>query len=308
MASWMKSGTSVNPFHESRLLIMKVTSSYVFGLELTKSFLKDRATMEKETYFLTHASDQRPLSMWIAEVTIAWNKIVQNCLPSLCITENKNRHRSESFCLQLCRDCTNNGPKTTEESVCAHMHRKLASSEQPIHLRERILAGEMYDHLLPATATMGLSLGYIITELSKHFDVQEQVAGEARSIAHVCEHDESQSRLQMLEQSPMLNAVILETLRLHAPAKGPFPRVVPDGGSQIGSYEAIPAGTIVSTSADYLHLDADVYEDPNEWRPQRWIDQNSSHLDEMHRSFWAFSSGPRMCIAKHFAMRGKNGS
>lgn len=57
-----------------------------------------------------------------------------------------------------------------------------------------------------------------------------------------------------LEQLPLLNAVINETLRLYCAVPGSLPRVVPQSGATLGGY-FVPEGTTVSTQAYTLHRD-----------------------------------------------------
>lgn len=66
-----------------------------------------------------------------------------------------------------------------------------------------------------------------------------------------------------LEQLPLLNAVIQETLRLYCAVPGSLPRVAPHGGAQLGGY-FIPEGTTCSTQAYTLHRDPAAYENPLE--------------------------------------------
>ena len=65
-----------------------------------------------------------------------------------------------------------------------------------------------------------------------------------------------------LEELPILNAVIKETLRLYGAAPGALPRIVPSGGSRLGGY-LIPGGTTVSTQAWSLHRDPGTFPNPD---------------------------------------------
>ena len=67
----------------------------------------------------------------------------------------------------------------------------------------------------------------------------------------------------MLEQLPILNAVIKEALRLYGAAPFALPRVTPREGAKFGDY-FIPGGTTVSTQAWTLHRDPTIYEDPEQ--------------------------------------------
>ena len=66
---------------------------------------------------------------------------------------------------------------------------------------------------------------------------------------------------QALEELPILNAVIAETLRLYGAAPGGLPRAVPPEGAYVGGYFC-PGGTTVSTQAYTLHRDPRIFEDP----------------------------------------------
>jgi cytochrome P450 len=61
-----------------------------------------------------------------------------------------------------------------------------------------------------------------------------------------------------LEQLPLLNAVINETLRLYCAVPGSLPRVVPEGGATLDGY-FVPPGTTVSTQAYTMHRDENLW-------------------------------------------------
>ena len=92
-----------------------------------------------------------------------------------------------------------------------------------------------------------------------------------------------------IDRLPLLNAVLYETLRLHAAAPNRQPRVVPPGGLVLHGYY-IPPGTTVSSNAYTLHRSDEGFANPVEWLPQRWLSDDSSTL---RRWFWAFGSGGR---------------
>lgn len=41
---------------------------------------------------------------------------------------------------------------------------------------------------------------------------------------------------------------------------------------------------------------SDVFEEPNEWRPDRWLSSDKEKVDEMNRNFVPFGRGSRMCL------------
>lgn len=64
-----------------------------------------------------------------------------------------------------------------------------------------------------------------------------------------------------LENAPLLNSVIEETLRLYGAAPGALPRIVPSQGMIVAGHQ-LPAGTEVSTQAYTLHRDARIFQEP----------------------------------------------
>ena len=117
----------------------------------------------------------------------------------------------------------------------------------------------------------------------------------------------------------------METLRLHSPSPTPQRRIVPKGGAVIDGY-FIPAGVTISSLPYALHRHVGAYPEPEEWKPERWMNapsakktQRSAHEDDdraesdkaaagndnPRRWFWSFGSGTTMCLGSNFALVGK---
>ena len=113
-----------------------------------------------------------------------------------------------------------------------------------------------------------------------------------------------------LDALPFLHAVVAETLRLHAAVPGAQPRVSPGGaGGVLAGGVRAPAGTRVGAQAWSLHRHAAAFPRPDEWRPERWMEDEAAGLglvgsEKKERWFWAFGSGGRMCVGSNFAMLG----
>ncbi|KAH8663873.1 cytochrome P450 family protein [Ilyonectria robusta] len=190
--------------------------------------------------------------------------------------------------------------------------------------RDPAVASELMDHSLAGQETTGVALTYATWHLSKIPELQEELRAEIMSVAasmkldhgSIPENTNARPTLpdpKTLDALPLLNAVIMETLRLHAPIPGPQPRQTPKDGCHIGGHR-IPGGVRIASSAHSLHRDARVYLQPEEWIPSRWLQPKANNIEgaelkeweerrrEMHRNFWAFSSGGRMCIGSNFAV------
>ncbi|ROW06900.1 hypothetical protein VMCG_04172 [Cytospora schulzeri] len=95
-----------------------------------------------------------------------------------------------------------------------------------------------------------------------------------------------------------LRACIDEAMRCSPPIPGILPRKVLPGGMNIDGYE-IPPGVDVGVSAYVLHHNPDVFPEPFEYRPERWMpsDNNTKRdMEPVKSSFAAFSIGPRSCV------------
>jgi cytochrome P450 len=100
-----------------------------------------------------------------------------------------------------------------------------------------------------------------------------------------------------LGRLPYLHAVINEVLRLYPPAYilarvaiAPF---------RIGEYD-FPAGETVLLSQWVMHRDPRYYDDPDAFRPERWLDGLADRLPP--GAYFPFGDGPRRCIGQGFAM------
>lgn len=118
---------------------------------------------------------------------------------------------------------------------------------------------------------------------------------------------------------PILHAILMETLRLHAPIPGIQPRVTPavTGGTTLGTgaytYSRIPAGVRVQASAHALHRNKTAFPNPELFQYERWLDSKESVAETKdengvtkERAYWAFGSGGRMCLGSNFAIHGND--
>lgn len=176
------------------------------------------------------------------------------------------------------------------------------------------LASEMLDHLAAGFDTSGITLTYLAWELSRPHNaaVQEALRKELLSLVpSICAtRDEVATPLPAskdIDDLPLLHAVVMETLRLHAAIPGGQPRVTPANttlGPPDAEVHGIPAGVRVVSAAWSLHRNPEVFLEPGLWRPERWLDSDG-HVDgggEKARWFWAFGSGGRMCVGSNLAM------
>jgi cytochrome P450 len=127
-----------------------------------------------------------------------------------------------------------------------------------------------------------------------------------------------------VEELPLTNAVIEETLRLYAAAPGSMPRVVPKGGTMLGSGKHfVPAGTVVGSQCYTMHRNAQIFPDPemcaplllfpspksprrfanaaHRFDPNRWLPGGSALSEEAKSAFAPWGGGSRTCMGVNIA-------
>lgn len=188
---------------------------------------------------------------------------------------------------------------------------------------------DMVDQLAAGHETSALALTYLFYELAQRPDMQDRLHDEVSTLQPDLKWSASGASTSTpevfelpsckdIDALPYLNALILETLRLHAPIPGMQPRITPStpGGISLGppgtkhQYTNLPGNIRVSAMAYTLHRIPSVFPSPELFQPTRWLPASAeaggstdAQLTEMNRHFWAFGSGGRMCIGRHFALQ-----
>ncbi|KAB2571466.1 putative cytochrome P450 [Lasiodiplodia theobromae] len=168
------------------------------------------------------------------------------------------------------------------------------------------IACEMFSASSAAHETSGNTLTYVYWELSRRPHLQTKLRQELLALDPPLELQSKDAANMPSTKSllalPLLNAIIMETLRLYPAVPGPQPRVTPHPRNSLGGFDNIPAGVVVQCYAYALHRNQDVFPEPEMWKPERWLDASQAELTAMRRWFWAFGSGPSMCIGSNFAL------
>ncbi|KAG7092861.1 hypothetical protein E1B28_009174 [Marasmius oreades] len=103
--------------------------------------------------------------------------------------------------------------------------------------------------------------------------------------------------LERLEKLPYLTAVIKECLRVAHGVVTPMTRIVPESGSIIAGYQ-VPPGTSVAIGHTFVHMNPDIYPEPDRFYPERWMKDDHHALE---RFLVSFSKGPRSCLGINLA-------
>ncbi|OAG45114.1 hypothetical protein AYO21_00462 [Fonsecaea monophora] len=135
------------------------------------------------------------------------------------------------------------------------------------------------------------TLLYLLYEVDTHPDIKARLVKEIRDAVP---NKHAFPLFETVEQLPLLNNVLEETLRLRGPIPVNLPRISP--GKVIGN-TYVPAGTRVCNLAYTTHRNEGIFPDAESFVPDRW----SNATPEMKLAFRPFSTGPRNCIGLHLA-------
>ncbi|VUC22947.1 unnamed protein product [Clonostachys rosea] len=99
---------------------------------------------------------------------------------------------------------------------------------------------------------------------------------------------------------PYLRACIEESLRVRPASSFGLPRIVPQGGRVIAG-KFVEGGVTVSVPTYSLLRQEDVFENPTEYIPDRWMTADKEKKALMMQNHLPFSTGPRACIGRNIA-------
>ncbi|KAH7335758.1 isobutene-forming enzyme and benzoate 4-hydroxylase [Rhizoctonia solani] len=146
--------------------------------------------------------------------------------------------------------------------------------------------------LVAGSDTTSNTLGSLCYHLAIHSEVQRRLRAELdQHVPYIAEYDDVKSL-------PYLNACVKEALRIHAPVATGLPRVVPPGKTITVAGETFKPGSVISVPSYSTNRSSVWGDDAKEFRPERWLDDESSSLNKY---FVAFSVGPRACIGRNLA-------
>ena len=199
---------------------------------------------------------------------------------------------------------------TTTPTVFNQVHQSTLKNPFP-YPQDLQIATELQDHWAAGHETSGITLCYLFHELSLHPELQRQLRKEFLTLSPTLHYPSPSTTPELpspqsLDALPLLHACLMETLRIHAAIPGPEPRITPAKPTSLAGSPPLPPGVRVSAQPYTLHRRADVFPDPEAWKPERWLEASEGQKAEMGRWFWAFGSGGRMCIGSNFAMQGMN--
>jgi Cytochrome P450 len=292
---------------------MDWTCAFLFGLSAGSDFIRDA---EYRKHWLDTYDEAKSFFAYISEgfviPLVLANKVGYKWMPNSVLETLDSMGK---WNLDMCKKVQNQeisseiSTQTSRPVGFEQMTQGMekVDSKRLKNPKDMVIASEMLDQILAGHETTAITLTYMMYELCRHPEIQTALRNEVSGLTPKLSFPVGPHYLpdpKSIDRLPLLDAVIQETLRRYPPASGSAPRVTPPGQTTLHGISGIPEGVRVSCSAYTLHRNEDVFPNPEEWKPSRWLDASKEQKAEMNRWFWAFGSGARMCLGIHFAMQG----
>ncbi|KAI5391571.1 cytochrome P450 83B1 [Lathyrus oleraceus] len=222
-------------------------------------------------------SDYIPFMGWIDKVT------------GLRARLERNFKEMDEFYQEVIDEHLDPNRQHTDEEVIVDVLLQLKKQRLfSIDLTFDHIKGVLMDMLVAATETTSATTVWAMTALIKNPRVLKKLQEEIRN---------SRSEKDFLNEDDIQNfsylkAVIKETLRMYLPG----PLLVPRETRQeciIGGYQ-IPAKAIVFVNAWAIHRDANVWKDPEEFYPERFLESSVNFYGQDFELI-PFGAGRRVC-------------
>ncbi|XP_046547537.1 cytochrome P450 4F2-like [Haliotis rubra] len=168
-----------------------------------------------------------------------------------------------------------------------------ARDEDGVGMTTDEIQNEVDTILFEGHDTTASAISWTLYSMAQHVDYRRRVQTELDGVLN----DADTITWDDLPTLEYLTLCIKESLRFHSPV--PFIARQTEDDVNIGGV-MIPTGSIVSVSIYNLHRHPDLWEEPDVYRPDRFLPENMANMDSF--SFVPFSAGPRNCIGQNFAM------
>eukprot|EP01080_Neovahlkampfia_damariscottae_P009458 gene9458-1664_t len=176
-------------------------------------------------------------------------------------------------------------------SMLDMMVESLLESDEDEKLSEQEIMDNVGIFFLAGHETTANALAFGIQVLAKYPKIQSKLRKE---MIDTIDKIDTES----IEKLPYLSMFIKELLRMYPPIAS-IPAKITSKDTQLGDY-FIPKDTLVGVSVIDVHMNEDIYENPEEFRPERW-DKNAKKKIP-HYAWIPFSSGSRICIGNNFSL------
>ncbi|XP_021368163.1 cytochrome P450 4F4-like isoform X1 [Mizuhopecten yessoensis] len=168
-----------------------------------------------------------------------------------------------------------------------------AKDESGSGLTDEEIRDEVDTFMFAGHDTTKAVLGWAIYNLGKYPEEQEKLFREVCDVTG----DRKDIEWEDLGKLKKMSMFLKETMRMYTPA-GSTTRSLTKPLEIEGV--TLPAGTWIMVNFYCIHYRPDIFPNPTEFRPERFLPENTENRHPY--AFLPFSAGPRNCIGQNFSM------
>lgn len=165
--------------------------------------------------------------------------------------------------------------------------------------------------LMGGQHTSAATSAWMLLHLAERPDLQQELYNEQM---HILDNGKKDISYSLLQEMPLLNQLIKETLRMHHPLHSLFRKVTVGLPVPNSSYY-IPKGHYVLVSPGFSHLSEDYFPNANVFDPHRWDNDTTSSYNDgpnidygfgavskgVSSPYLPFGGGRHRCVGEGFA-------
>uniref|UniRef100_A0A1A9ZPH1 Cytochrome P450 n=1 Tax=Glossina pallidipes TaxID=7398 RepID=A0A1A9ZPH1_GLOPL len=198
----------------------------------------------------------------------------------------KNKVKRNDF-VQLLMELRN-------ETELEQKNEKLEKIDLSLGLSIEQMAAQAFVFFIAGFETSSTTMSFCLYELAKHPDIQAKLRLE---IETVLKQYNNELTYEALNSMSYMEQVVAETLRLY-PVLPVLVRKCCQFYQVPNTTLSIEKGTIIWLPVSAIHRDADLYEEPENFKPERF---EPSQIEKRHPcAYLPFGDGPRNCIGMRF--------
>ena len=214
--TWTKNKSVVDVLETGKACLMDITTAWLFGLHHGSDVLRDGIAAEQ---FFTPFRHSGAGFFWRSEFYKATKQLRRISIHLVPRSTYPARRTVQTWSAKLIenieRSSFNEQTSSSKPIVYSQLRLNLEQSDLPASKLEATLSAELLDHLVASHDVSGIILTYVMYELSLRPELQRVLRAELSSV------DWASSAAQTLDAIPMLEAILMETLRLHSANPGP---------------------------------------------------------------------------------------
>lgn len=164
-----------------------------------------------------------------------------------------------------------------------------------VKLTKKYMRDVIINFILAGKDTTAYALTMTLFYIATLPEIEKRLLAEIDENIRTDEH----CTLSTIEKLEYLNAVIHESLRMSPPV--PFEKRynISDRDVILPNGDDIIAGDSIVMTPCVINMNANVYDEPETFNPERFINPSRTYTDF---EWFTFAAGPRKCLGKRFAL------